>query len=695
MAHPAPSETRDCAGEGAGSGVASSGAQRPADLAALTTRDDFLLELGEVLGGRASVHPADSLDVAIEHLEGARGRQILAIDARETGDIRANVERAAERVGAAKILVFTDAGTEKTVAAAVKGTRVFAVLSLPMEPGKTSAVVDAALSDSGEQDSPRRAARPAPRHVPPVRAGTQTAATGGTAPEGPSGGHGKLIAATLGVLALVAGAGAFWWLTRTQPTAVAPPRTEAAAVAKYAALARPKVDTSIVRGRVSDLLIKAGRAMFERHFTAPKGANALVYYRSVLAVDPSNAEARNGLQRIANVLISRVGVDLSRDRYAGASLALATLQLAEPGNAHIRPFRVQLAAALVEQALSSKGKLAAAPALIAQAARWGVPTAQIKAWQGQLTTLQHGERIKVLARRVNTRIGVGRLTGPHSAESALTKLRVLAPQATATGTAAQALIGALIGQARQAGLAGRAAEQSQWLSAARRAGATSQQLDSVQQQVARSETRSTDARLSELLARARARLASGALIHPKHDSAAYYLSVIEASHPDPTQRAGVNTLHDQLATALVAQAESAARAGQRATAREDLAAARRWGASASALATATALAIKAPAAPTAAQLMEVARQLYRTHYVAPAYPQRALARGLSGEVTVQYVVDTQGRTRQLQVINSRPGAIFTRAALRAIRRWRYARPEFRGRPVSVPVRTEIRFVQPN
>ena len=692
MAHPAPSESRDSAGDGAGSSVTSSGAQRPADLAALTTRDDFLLELGEVLGGRAGVHPADSLDVAIEHLAGARGRQILAIDARDTGDVRANVERAAERVGAAKILVFTDAGTEKTVAAAVKGTRVFAVLSLPMEPGKTSAVIDAALAESAEQDSPRRAARPAPRHAAPMRAGAHTAATDGAAPEGPPGDHGKLIAATLGVLVLIVGAGAFWWLTRTHPTAVAPARP---AAAKYAALARPKVDTSIVRGHVSDLLIKASRAMFERHFTAPKGANALVYYRSILAVDPTNAEARNGLQRVANVLISRVGVDLSRGRYAGASLALATLQLAEPGNAHIRPFRVQLAAALVTQALSSKGKLAAAPALIAQAARWGVPAAQINAWRGQLTTLQHGERVKVLARRVNARIGAGRLTGPHSAESALTKLRVLAPQATATGTAAQALIGALIGQARQAGLAGQTGEQSQWLSAARAAGATPQQIDSVQQQVARSETRSADVQLSQLLALARARLASGALIHPAHDSAAHYLHVIEASHPDPTQLAGMNTLRDQLAAALVAQAESAARADQRATAREDLAAARRWGASASALAAATALAVKAPATPTAAQLTEVALQLRRTHYVAPAYPQRALARGLSGEVTVQYVVDTQGRTRQLRVVSSRPGAIFTRAALRAIRRWRYARPEFRGRPVSVPVRTEIRFVQPN
>ncbi|MHB1541466.1 MAG: energy transducer TonB, partial [Steroidobacteraceae bacterium] len=113
------------------------------------------------------------------------------------------------------------------------------------------------------------------------------------------------------------------------------------------------------------------------------------------------------------------------------------------------------------------------------------------------------------------------------------------------------------------------------------------------------------------------------------------------------------------------------------------------------LAAATAIAAEPPAAPTPAQLAAVARQLRRIHYVAPAYPQRALASGLSGEVTVQYVVNTQGRTRQLQVINSRPGAIFNRAALRAIRRWRYSRPEFRGRPVSVPVRTEIRFVLPN
>ena len=65
-----------------------SGAQRPADLAALTMRDDFLLELGEVLGGRAGVHPADSLD--------AGGHLRLVVDRQEVGG---NIEDFAEILG--------------------------------------------------------------------------------------------------------------------------------------------------------------------------------------------------------------------------------------------------------------------------------------------------------------------------------------------------------------------------------------------------------------------------------------------------------------------------------------------------------------------------------------------------------------------------------------------------------------------
>ena len=697
MAHPASSESRDPGPGAAATAFASASAPRPADLAALTTRDDFLLELGEVLAGRASVHPAETLEAAIECLHSAVGRRILAIDARETGEVRGTVERAAQRLGDAQILVFTEAGTEKQVAAAVKGTSVFAVLSLPMEPDKTGAVIDAALTSSGTTESAERPARPALRPAPTLGSGGSHAPRADDAHPAPPGRRTDLRrAALLGVVALAVGAGAFWWLMRPHPGAPAAlrPTVPQTASQRSTLPARPHVDAEIVTGRVSDLLIKASQAMFERHFTTPKGANALVYYRSVLAVDPDNAEAQNGLQRVSHVLVSRFAVDLSRHHYAGAALALATLQLAEPANPHIGPFRIELARAQVAQALAHRSRLPEAPALIAQAARWGVPAAQIQLWQGQLAALQHRDRAHALARRLATRVAAGRLIGAHSAASTLAKLRVLAPQAPATDAAAQTLIGALIARAQHAGRAGRMAAQRQWLHAARDAGATPAQIAAVEQQLARLQSHAAAARLERLLARARAALARGALLAPAHASAAYDLSVFQAAHPDPALRAAAAVLRTQLASALVSQAKAAERTGQHAAALEDLAAARRWGASSAALDAAN-LSPRAPAAPTAAQLAQVARQLRRIHYVPPRYPQRALASGLSGEVTVRYVVDAHGHTRQLQVIAARPGTLFNRAALAAIRRWRYTPPTFDGRPIAVPVMTQIRFELPN
>ncbi len=62
-----------------------------ADLTALTTRDDFLLDLGQALEGRAGVRPVDSLAEAVAAMKGARRAQVLVIDAREISDVRGAV----------------------------------------------------------------------------------------------------------------------------------------------------------------------------------------------------------------------------------------------------------------------------------------------------------------------------------------------------------------------------------------------------------------------------------------------------------------------------------------------------------------------------------------------------------------------------------------------------------------------------
>lgn len=697
MAHPAASESRDAIGEAVSAGTA---AARPAvELTALTAHDDFLLELGELLDGRASVHPADSIDVAVQQLGAGRGGQILAIDARGNGEIRADVQRAGEQAPHAVILLFTEAGAEKSLAAAVKGTPVFAVLSLPMESAKACAVLDAALSDALTRSAPPQPATRPQRHTAPLRR-AEPAAEEPSRSDVPASGRRKLLVPAIGVGVLAVLAGAAMLLMRREPAA-APlaaahrPATPApgAPQPRSAPLPTPQLDTSIVQGRLDELLEKASRAMFARHFTAPRGDNALVYYRSVLAVDPTNGEARDGLRRVGNVLVSRFQNDVDQQHLNRAALALATLALAEPTDEHLRPFAIALSSAQVKQALSG-AQLSTLPALIAQAAQRGVPAAQIALWQSQLASLQNQQQLQKIAQQITHRIAAHRLTGPSSAASALARLQALAPTAAVTQSAEQTLSAVLLREARRAGLAAQSAAEDQWLSAAGTAGASAQAVAAVRQQVTLDLANATHSRLEQLLATATARLQSGALLRPAGDSAAHYLTEIAAAHPGPHVAQVADRLRSELASALVRRAEVATQAGQHAAAVEDLAAARHWGASESALQTAVKLAAT-PAAPTAAELAQVAEQLHRTHYVMPAYPQQALADRVSGEVTVQYVVDKSGRTRDLRVVVARPQGVFNGAALDAIGQWRYSPPTFRGQPVDVPVRTMIRFELPN
>ena len=67
--------------------------------------------------------------------------------------------------------------------------------------------------------------------------------------------------------------------------------------------AKPPAD---VDEKVDALMEKAQQAMLDRHFIEPVDGNALALYQNVLIIDPSNGEARQGLQRIAQILFARV-----------------------------------------------------------------------------------------------------------------------------------------------------------------------------------------------------------------------------------------------------------------------------------------------------------------------------------------------------------------------------------------------------
>lgn len=63
----------------------------------------------------------------------------------------------------------------------------------------------------------------------------------------------------------------------------------------------------------------------------------------------------------------------------------------------------------------------------------------------------------------------------------------------------------------------------------------------------------------------------------------------------------------------------------------------------------------------------------------PEYPREALRDGVSGEVTVAFTVNADGSVGTASVVSSNPRNVFDRAAVAAIKKWRFEAP---GEPVS-------------
>ena len=56
---------------------------------------------------------------------------------------------------------------------------------------------------------------------------------------------------------------------------------------------------------------------------------------------------------------------------------------------------------------------------------------------------------------------------------------------------------------------------------------------------------------------------------------------------------------------------------------------------------------------------------------APGYPRKARLRGVEGQVTVRYAVDTRGRVSDVEVLSARPEGVFDKAVVKAVRKWRH------------------------
>jgi TonB family protein len=709
------SRTAETTGSPASSAGTGSGSNtKPAvDVTAITTRDDFLLELGEALGGQASVRPVDSIAGALEYLSNGKRGQVLVIDTRDVSDVRGDIERAHSHAAHAVVLVFTVAETEKQVGAAVKGSNVFAVLPIPLDKRKTGAVLEGAMADAVARKSNQPASyRNSNVSVEPFHTQGSDSSSGGGG-SAPKSRMGVLIGAGVAVAAVAAGA--FIFLGKSKGP-VAPPAPEtkvasapaasvpaAAQTADDSSLATPAVETSLIKGKVDELLERARLAMRERRYSEPVGDNALLYYRSAAAADPSNGEAQDGLQRVASVLAARVDDSIGAARFDEASLALANLKAAAPSDARIPPFEVRLMTAQVSKAFAD-GNLDRATALVRQAqSSPSISADQISKWRNEITRRTEDAKVQRIAGLVTDRIRDGRLVDPadDSAKVYMQQLHDAAPTNATTQRLVRDLNAAYMRKAREAAIANKPSDIDRWLAEAKAGGVGASEITSFQRELQTARQKAVNAESDRMAQSARDRIRDGRLTDPAQDSAAFFINQLLSTDGN---NANIAPLSHDLAAKLLDRARATAQTGKGGSQVDnDLAQAKRWGADPKDIAAVQQIA-SAPktnssgaarsAASGGVNPQSLASNLKRTRYVPPEFPSKALAQHVSGAVTVEYTVDTNGDPRDVRVIEATPPGVFDHAAITAVKRWHYDPVVVNGAPVEIPIRTSIRFELP-
>jgi protein TonB len=77
--------------------------------------------------------------------------------------------------------------------------------------------------------------------------------------------------------------------------------------------------------------------------------------------------------------------------------------------------------------------------------------------------------------------------------------------------------------------------------------------------------------------------------------------------------------------------------------------------------------------------------------VKPAYPYRARKMSIEGYVTVRFLVDQTGATRELTILEANPRGVFEPEVLKTLPKWRFEPAQKDGRVVETWVKTTIEF----
>jgi protein TonB len=640
----------------------------------LVTEDDSLWpQVGADLGSSLILKQLDSVDELVNATPSAQAAIVLW-DARNHPEPAAVLSRLNLHSSRFAVVALDDAGSADAWTIPVQHRQVVAHVGLPIVASELSSALDSAQDEVNSR-------------MALLGDGSAPLEIDSAAPKKP-----WLVPAVIGVV-LIAAAVAYFLSrgpaeVKPAPTVSAPAQGAAPppAAVKSPADADEKVDA---------LIEKAQQAMLDRHFIDPLAGSALSLYREVLVVNPDNGEARQGLQRLSEILIARVQSALDDRKFDVALQFLETARSIDATDKRLialdekmASLRAELGPAQILAALNAQN-FDRATQLIDEAARSkALPPAKLAQLRDEVHKRRDDFEVSRLLKLADARMQQDHVIDPHN-DSAVYYLDQ-AKQAGASGPALQGqtqeVLKRLTQMARTAMQQHNFNDADRILTELRGAGAPQAAVNSLQRDLAlaRNSLAAQKSDQPQYLELAQSRLAQGKLTDPDGDSALFYVTQLRAADP---KNSGLAQVSAALQSQILDRAHTALDAGDADKAEALMLKAGALGASPDL----DALSDKIRQRKAGGDALQMPEQsLTRLSKLDVQYPSRALQSNIEGWVELSYTVGADGNVSNIKVVNASPPRTFETSATRAVSHLRYQPVIQGGKAISVG--TQVRIV---
>lgn len=449
--------------------------------------------------------------------------------------------------------------------------------------------------------------------------------------------------------------------------------------------------------KVDALMERAEQAMQERHYIDPAAGSALSLYRDVLLTDPNNGEARQGLQRLAEILITRVNSALDERKFDVALQSLETARSISPNDPRfaalderIAALRAELGPAQIMAALNA-GNFDRASQLIDEAARAkSLPPAKLAQLRDEVRKRRDDADQARVLKLIDTRLQQDRLIDPRNDSAAyyLEQAKQAGAPAGTLQTQSQELEKRLLADTQRLIDQRRFPDADRYLNELRNLGASGAALSNLQQNLAAARAQSSQQKPDQpqYLDLAQARLAQGKLLEPDGDNALYYVNQLKSADP---RNAGLVQMASSVQSQIIDRARTTLNSGDLAKTDSLLQTAATLGPSPSLDALNDQLRQKKAAAGERPQVPE--QSLTRLNKLEIAYPYRAMQAGTEGWVELGYTVKADGTVANVHTVSASPANTFDQAATKAVGKLKYQPVIQGGRATAVDTQVRVVF----